>query len=243
MSGPGSPRSPRRSWGGRAVWLILIVLVLGGLTLLLWARYPEALGAGEAKAQALQYIGIAALVASGALLGRRVGVGAALRSILAWGGLGVMLILGYGYRDDIALIVDRLRGEPAPTVGQLTGERALTYRASASGHFVVEARVGDVPIRFLVDTGASHVMLSRADARRLGFDPAKLRYTQRFDTANGQIRAAPVTLEKVSLGPVTFDRVRAYVSDGDFAGSLLGLSLLRRFRSYEVRDGTLTLRW
>jgi len=178
MSVPGRPRSPRRSWGGRAVWLILIVLVLGGLTLLLWARYPEALGAGEAKAQALQYIGIAALVASGALLGRRVGVGAALRSILAWGGLGVMLILGYGYRDDIALIVDRLRGEPAPTVGQLTGERALTYRASASGHFVVEARVGDVPIRFLVDTGASPA--SRLRPRQAPLYPA-LRHRQRPD--------------------------------------------------------------
>ena len=78
---------------------------------------------------------------------------------------------------------------------------------------------------------------------RLGLDPAHLRYTQPFGTANGQILAAPVTLKKLSLGPVTFDRVRAYVSDGDFTGSLLGLSLLRRFRSYEVRDGTLTLRW
>ena len=141
------------------------------------------------------------------------------------------------------MLADRVMGELRPSEGQLTGDHALTYRASSGGHFLVEAKVGDVPVRFLVDTGASHVMLSRADAARLGLDPAHLRYTQRFGTANGEILAAPVTLDKFSLGPVTFDRVRAYVSDGDFAGSLLGLSLLRRFRSYEVRDGTLTLRW
>jgi aspartyl protease family protein len=170
-------------------------------------------------------------------------VGAALRSILAWGGIAVLLILGYSYRDDISLIADRITGELRPSQGQLTGEHALTYRASSGGHFLVEAKVNDRPVRFLVDTGASHVMLSRADAERLGLDPAHLRYTQPFGTANGQILAAPVTLKKLTLGPVTFDRVRAYVSDGDFAGSLLGLSLLRRFHSYEVRDGTLTLRW
>ena len=97
MSGPGSP-TPRR--GGRAFWFVLIAVVMGGFTLLLWSRFPDALGTGEAKAQALLYIGFAALVGSGVLLGRRVGVGAALRSILAWGGLAVLLILGYSYREN-----------------------------------------------------------------------------------------------------------------------------------------------
>lgn len=241
MSGTGGPKPPRG--GGRVFWFVLFAILLGGVTLLLWSRFPDALGADTDKAYAVQYVAIAALIASGMLLGRRVGVGSALRSILAWGALALVLVLGYTYRDDLADVAGRVTGELRPSQGTLSGERALTFRQSRGGHFLVEARVGEVPIRFLVDTGASAVILSRADAARLGFDPAKLRYTQRFGTANGEILAAPITLPSVAIGPARFDRVRAYVSDGTFTGSLLGMSLLGRFRSYEVKDGTLTLRW
>jgi aspartyl protease family protein len=241
MSGPGGPTPPRG--GGRVFWFVLVAILLGGVTLLLWSRFPDALGTDVDKAYAFQYVAIAALIASGMLLGRRVGVGSALRSILAWGALAIVLVLGYTYRDDLSDVVGRVTGELRPSQGVPAGERALTFRQSRGGHFLVEARIGQVPIRFLVDTGASAVILSQADAARLGFDPAKLRYTQRFGTANGEILAAPVTLPSVAIGQARFDDVRAYVSDGDFSGSLLGMSLLRRFRSYEVRDGTLTLRW
>ncbi|HVO16849.1 MAG TPA: TIGR02281 family clan AA aspartic protease [Alphaproteobacteria bacterium] len=241
MSGPGGPTPPRG--GGRVFWFVLVAILLGGATLLLWSRFPDALSTDADKAYAFQYVAIAALIASGMLLGRRIGVGSALRSILAWGALAVLLVLGYTYRDDLSDVVGRVTGELRPSQGTLSGERALTFRQSRGGHFLVEARVGEVPVRFLVDTGASAVILSRADAARLGFDPAKLRYTQRFGTANGEILAAPVTLPSVAIGPARFDDVRAYVSDGNFAGSLLGMSLLGRFRSYEVKDGTLTLRW
>jgi aspartyl protease family protein len=241
MSGAPTPQGPRG--GGRVFWFVLVAVLLGGVTLLLWSRYPDALSSGEDKAYALQYVAIAALVASGMLLGRRIGVGTALRSILAWGAVALVLVLGYSYRDDLTAVADRLTGELRPSEGALTGDRALTFRQSRGGHFLVEARIGETPVRFLVDTGASHVILSRADAARVGLDPAHLRYTQRFNTANGEILAAPVTLPSFSLGPVSFDNVPAYVSDGDFAGSLLGMSLLRRFRSYEVSNGTLTLRW
>jgi aspartyl protease family protein len=243
MSGPNFPSPQRPRGGGRVFWFVLCAIVLGGLTLLLWSQFPDALGTNEDKAYAFQYVAIAALIASGMLLGRRVGVGTALRSILAWGAIGLLLVAGYSYRDELSEVAARVTGELRPSEGMLTGERALSFRQAQGGHFLVEAKVGDVPLRFLVDTGASHVILSRADAERLGFDPARLRYTQRFGTANGEILAAPVTLAAVSLGPVTFDNVRAYVSDGDFTGSLLGMSFLRRFRSYEVEGDTLTLRW
>lgn len=243
MSGPSAPTPQRPRGGGRVFWFVLFAILLGALTLLLWSRFPDALGTSEDKAYAFQYVAIGALVASGMLLGRRIGVGAALRSILLWGALAVLLILGYSYREELTAVAERVTGELRPSAGTLTGDHALSFRQSRGGHFLVEAKVGDVPLRFLVDTGASHVMLSRADAARLGLDPAHLRYTQRFATANGEALAAPVTLPSMTLGPVTFDNVRAYVSDGDFSGSLLGMSFLGRFRSYEVRDGTLTLRW
>ena len=236
-----TPQPPRR--GGRVFWFVLFAILLGGLTLLLWSQFPDALSTGVDKAYAFQYVAIAALIASGMLLGRRIGVGEALRNILVWGAIGLVVVIGVSYRDELGAVVDRVTGELRPSAAVVTGERALSVRQSQGGHFLVEATVDDVPVRFLVDTGASQIMLSRADAARIGLDPATLRYTQPFSTANGAAMAAPVTLSSIAVGPVTFEGVRAYVSDGDFAGSLLGMSFLRRFRSYEVKDGTLTLRW
>lgn len=243
MNGPANREHRPPRGGGRVFWFVLSAIVLGALTLLLWSQFPGALQTNEDKATVFQYVAIGALIASGMLLGRRIGVGAALRSILVWGALGLLLVGGYSYRHELSDVAARITGELRPSEGVLTGERALSFRQARGGHFMVEAKVDTVPVRFMVDTGASHVILSRADAARLGFDPATLRYTQRFSTANGEILAAPVTLATVSLGPATFENVRAYVSDGDFDGSLLGMSFLRRFRSYEVRDSVLTLRW
>ncbi len=66
--------------------------------------------------------------------------------------------------------------------------------ASAHGHFLVEAVVEGTPLAFVIDTGASDVVLSPADAERLGFRPDELRFTRRYQTANGVVAAAPVTL-------------------------------------------------
>ncbi len=94
---------------------------------------------------------------------------------------------------------------------------------------------------FLVDTGATDVVLSVTDARRLGIDPDELSFTRLYDTANGTVSGAPVRLGEVSLGGVRVTAVRATVTDGGLNQSLLGLSFLNRLSGFEVRGGVLTL--
>ena len=122
------------------------------------------------------------------------------------------------------------------------GDAAISFRANAQGHFVVEADVDGTALRFLVDTGASDVSLSPADAERLGFDLAGLDYTRRYRTANGMIRGAPVRLARVAIGPIVLDDVRASVNEAAMKHSLLGMSFLERLSGYEVARETLTLR-
>ena len=98
-----------------------------------------------------------------------------------------------------------------------------------------------VALRFLVDTGASDVVLGPADARRLGFDVAALDYSRRYRTANGVVFGAPVTLDRVRVGPIALDDVRASVNGAEMARSLLGMSFLGRLKGYEVSDDVLTL--
>jgi aspartyl protease family protein len=110
------------------------------------------------------------------------------------------------------------------------------------GHFVVTAEVNGAPVNFLIDTGASDIVLSPADAERIGYDPARLSFTQRYYTANGVGRGAPVRLDSIAVGSITFDRMPASVNEAPMGESLLGMSFLRELSSYEVRGDTMILR-
>ncbi len=119
----------------------------------------------------------------------------------------------------------------------------LVIPAGPDGHFMVDAAVGGVEIRFLVDTGASRVVLTREDAERLGFQPHLLDYSELYRTANGEVPGAPVVLPDLSIGELVIDDVRASVIQSPMVTSLLGMSVLGRLDGYEVRDEGLVLRW
>lgn len=159
-------------------------------------------------------------------------IGFALRTALAWGLIFVGVMAGYGLWNDI-------RRSALPTQATMTDGRIEIPRAS-DGHYHLTLDIGGTPVRFLVDTGATNVVLSQADARRLGIDPAALAYMGQARTANGVVRTARVALSDVRLGDFRDDRLAAYVTDGDMEGSLLGMDYLRRFR-IEIADGRMVL--
>ena len=101
--------------------------------------------------------------------------------------------------------------------------------------------MNDAPIRFVVDTGATGVVLSQSDAERAGFDLDDLNYYDRARTANGEVRTAPVVLDQVSLGGIEDNALPAFVNEGDLFGSLLGMSYLQRWSRIEIGDGKMTL--
>ena len=219
--------------GAGAVAALLVVLLI---------RFPGALAAREDRAS-LVY-GLVLLVAVGAsfLVRQRVRPGAALRHALLWTGLALLLVLGYSARHDLANLGRRVVGELVPFAPVRIAEGALTVRVARDGHYYLEARADGVLIRFLVDTGASRVILSPFDARRLGLAPETAAFTQRFRTANGIVRAAPVEIAELQAGGFVVRRVRAAVNQAAIAHSLLGMSFLERLQGYDFRDGTLTLR-
>ena len=147
----------------------------------------------------------------------------------------------YAYRFDLQSIGERLLSELVPGLG-VVEDGEVSFRASAGGHFVVEAEVDGVTLRLLVDTGASDVVLSPADAGRLGFALESLSFTKRYRTANGVVFGAPVRLNRVRIGPISVSDVAASVNGAPMARSLLGMSFLDRLSGYEVRNGTLVLR-
>jgi aspartyl protease family protein len=131
---------------------------------------------------------------------------------------------------------------PRPLHQSATESSTLSLRARPDGHVLVNAFVNGVQIPFIVDTGATLVSLTQADAQRIGV-AGGLSYTITMSTANGTAKAAPVTLHEVRIGELEVADVHASVMQAPGGISLLGQSFLKRLQSYEMRDGVLTLTW
>lgn len=229
--------------GGQGwLWLLVAGLALAALIFSLARQFPEVLMAEENQmrlAHSLLWLG---LFGSALILHFRARPRGMLKNAAIWIAIGAGVLALYSFRHEAAAIWERMLAELLPHRARPAGDGAVTVRARQDGHFAVEAEVNGVPLRFLVDTGASVVTLTPGDARRIGIDPAKLSYDQRVSTANGVVLAAPVRLKSVRVGPIVLNDVRASVNQAEMSGSLLGMSFLGRLRSYEVRDGALTLR-
>jgi aspartyl protease family protein len=113
----------------------------------------------------------------------------------------------------------------------------------SGGHFVTHAEINGSRIRVLVDTGATAVALSHRDAAKAGFRPEDLDFDVPVSTANGIVKAARVTIERIEVGSILVEDIDGMVlPKGALSGSLLGMSFLSRLDSFEVKDGVLHLR-
>jgi len=121
---------------------------------------------------------------------------------------------------------------------------SVAITVDVRGHFTVDGQVNGMPVRFMVDTGASLVSLSASEAQRLSLDYRKGQKAL-MGTANGTVPGYLIKLDTLTLGSVTLHGVDAVVLDGPGFGSpLLGMSALNRLTM--KRDGdvmTLTRRY
>jgi aspartyl protease family protein len=131
---------------------------------------------------------------------------------------------------------------PALTILRPSSNRTLVYRADRRGHFSLTATVNVAPIRVVADTGASLVALTLDDARTAGIGRSELVFNQLTETANGRVRFAPVMLREVRIGQLSIENVPAAVIE-NLDQSLLGMSFLKRLKSFEMREGALTISW
>ena len=225
------------------VWLIIGAIAVGILVLLalLGHAFPGVLSNQHGQINLTRTLLILVFVVGSLFLRGRLPMGHVLRYGLIWIALVGVLVMGYGFRPELGIIADRFVAGLLPHRGQVL-DGMVAISAGQHGHFVVEADVDGQGVRFLVDTGASDVVLSPFDARRLGLDPENLSFTKAYRTANGVVKGAPVRLGRITIGPIVVRDVRASVNGAAMKRSLLGMSFLSRLSGYEVSGGRLVLK-
>ena len=167
------------------------------------------------------------------IVSQRGQMGQAMQQAAIWGLIFVGTIAAYGLWSDI---------QPDLMGGQImVGDGRVEVPRSPDGHYYVTVSVNGEPIDFVIDTGATDVVLSQADATKAGLDPDNLAYLGTALTANGQVRTAAVRLETVALSGIEDRNVRAVVNQGQMDGSLLGMGYLGLYDRIEISGGTLIL--
>lgn len=160
-------------------------------------------------------------------------MGQALRVAMAWGLIFVGVMAGYGLWND-------LRSDIAPQQ-MISDTGIIEVPRAEDGHYYLTLQINGTAVQFLADTGATNMVLSQADARRIGIDPDALVYLGTAQTANGIVRTARVDLPTVELGPYQDRDFSAWVNDGDMDKSLLGMDYLALYR-VEIAGNEMILR-
>lgn len=182
----------------------------------------------------LVYLGLLGIAIAGSfLVANRNNLGKTAQHAAIWALIFIGVIGAVGLWDDIQRDVTSRQAYVSDT--------RVEVPRSVDGHYYLTLDVNDVPVRFVVDTGATQVVLSQEDAARIGIDPGSLGFSQSASTANGVVRTAPVVLDQVALGAITDRQVPAVINGGNMRESLLGMTYLGRFERIEISGDQLVL--
>jgi aspartyl protease family protein len=195
---------------------------------------------GDETGQLVYYVILAALIGSGLLAGQRLGWGKAARYAAVWLAIMAVLLVLYSFRETFSPVKDRAMAELVPERGFEAGA-GQTYVARNDGHFYIASTINGVDVTFLVDTGATDIVLSRIDAARIGLKLTDSQFSGTVSTANGTVRSARLTVERLTIGPFNLGQQTISVTDGPLDVSLAGMAALRQFGSVELRGDRLIL--
>ena len=195
--------------------------------------YISAMNADD-TGQLIYLILLGIMVVGWFVVSNRESMNKTLQMAAIWGLIFLGVVAAVGLWDDIQQTV-------RPTQTAFTDEGRIEVPRSPDGHYYMTLDINDVPVKFVVDTGASDMVLTLKDAERVGLNRADLQFFGRAMTANGEVRIAPVRLDKVSVGGLSDMRVSASVNEGEMTQSLLGMSYLQRWDRIEIVGDELIL--
>ena len=161
-------------------------------------------------------------------------LGSAARLAVTWVFIFLAVIAAYGLWEDFSQtsLLQTAVDDGSP---------AVSLQRQRDGHFYADLMVNGAKTRFLIDTGASGVILSAEDAAAAGINPSRLSYSSQAVTANGIIQTAHVSIDELRLGEFIDFGFPASVTRSDMPVSLLGQTYLSQFANISINYDTLTI--
>ncbi len=206
-----------------------LLIAVAILIILLMTAYPYALSKTDDKMHLLY---LAILLSICGLSARKLPLNQTMRYASIWLCLILAIIFAYSFKDD--LLNSRIAGELMPNRARINSDGNIIIRASEDGHFHIEAKVNGVAVNFMIDTGASDVVLTKHDASRIGINTNELNYSRTYKTANGATGGAAIKLNRLQIGDFMLDDFPASVNQGELDSSLLGMSALRKLGGFKI---------
>jgi aspartyl protease family protein len=224
----------------------VLLAVLGAGALGVWELsrlFPGALSDAGDQARLVRLSVMLAALAAGLVYSRRFTARETFRNIAIWAGIAVVLVFGYTFYNEIKDAAGDAQSALVPSYPTQIDANTMVFGENRDGDFAVIGAVNGHPVEFTVDTGATDIVLSPGDAERAGIDLSSLHFLRGYETANGEGRGAPYTIDRLEIGPVKLFNVPVSINQAKMHTSLLGMAFLKQMKSFEMKGRKLYLRW
>jgi len=231
----------------RLFWIMMVVIGAGLILLMINDSAGSTFGVENYDFSRLIWLGaIAALIGAGLIRSGRP-LGDMARNLGTWAVIALALIAGYQYRYELQDIASRVTAGLVPgsplALGVEDGHATVTLDKADNGHFEARIMINGAPVRAVVDTGATSIVLTAEDAQAAGFNPAALDFTIPVSTANGMARAAAVKTDEVAIGGIVRKNMPVMIAAPGMLGqSLLGMNFIGSLSGFDVRGDRMILR-
>lgn len=236
---PGYSGREKKTARGFNIRFFSIVVLLSGLMIYLnhtFSVFTFKENSGQVVYEILLVLIVSSTLASGKIRQK-------LKHLAIWAGIFLILVTVYSYRHQLTGVKDRVLAELVPAKGFRNATASVSFPVSSDGHFYIRAAVNGIPIIFLADTGASHIVFSPGDAGKLGIKTDELSFDRFYETANGTVRGSSIRIADFRIGEIHLKEIGASINEAGMRNSLLGMTFFKRLKRYEVKNDVLTLYW
>ena len=224
---------------------ILFLIFIGVISLALAALYfyfPESISSTDDKAHLLYLLALVTFVSSSLLFVRIFNFGEFLRNISLWLLIASIFVIGYTMQNELKELPQRVISEILPNQPFSISDQEIILSADERGHFSVIGKVNGKRIHFLIDTGATGIVLSSRHARKIGINTDKLNYDMPMQTANGIANSARYKIQSLTIGHIALNNITVYVNQANMTESLLGMTFLNKLESFRVEGRNMILK-
>jgi aspartyl protease family protein len=183
------------------------------------------------------YLLMAIMLVSGSLIARRERFAKLATMALAWVAIfGAGFVL-FTFRDDLGYVAQRLKAEA--TGEPVVEGHEVRIPMAIDGHFWVEGSVNGIPVKFLVDSGATMTTIGRDTAVAAGV-PVNAGRVQVVRTGNGMVRVATGRADSLAIGPIERTQIGVHIAAHEDL-NVLGMNYLSSLQRWGVEGRWLIL--